>query len=75
MTEQINQQVLLNQLKQLADWNTTASFECIGPTYRPTKAQALHMQSEPREFGAYQGYLNFPVGAEHPDAAALTIIG
>lgn len=74
VTGQIDQQILLNQIKQLSDWNTTASFERIGPTYHPIKAQALHMQSEPREFGAYQGYLNFPVGAEHADAAALTII-
>lgn len=75
VTGQIDQQVLLNQIKQqLSDWTTTASFERIGPMYHATEAQNLHMQSEPREFGAYQGYLNFPVGAEHPDAAALIVI-
>lgn len=58
---------------QFNDWVTTAKFERMGEHYYNVPQQTLHVQSEPREFGSYQAYLNFPVGAEHSDAAAMTV--
>lgn len=59
--------------KNLEDWTSQQNFKRIGEQYQQKSAQHLHVQSEPREFGSYQGYLNFPVGAEHKDAAAMTV--
>lgn len=74
ITGQVEPMTILNILnRQLADWSSHTQFNRIGEQYHAVSAQHLHMQSEPREFGSYQGYLNFPVGAEHQDAAAITV--
>lgn len=74
VTGQVEPKTILNILnRQLADWSSYTQFNRIGEQYHAVSAQHLHIQSEPREFGSYQGYLNFPVGAEHQDAAAMTI--
>lgn len=59
---------------QFGDWTSESRFERMGDHYIHVARQSLHVQSEPREFGSYQAYLNFPVGAEHADAAALTVL-
>lgn len=59
--------------KEFENWNATTPFTRIGQQYTQSLVQHLHVQSEPREFGSYKSYLNFPVGAEHRDAAAMTI--
>lgn len=74
ITGEINPIEITTILKnQFNDWVTKSKFERIGDHYYQVPQNALHVQSEPREFGSYRAYLNFPVGAEHADAAAMTL--
>ena len=55
-------------------WKTKQPYQKIVTPFVAFKAQKVHALSEQREFGSYQSVLTIPVGAYHPDAAALMIL-
>ncbi|MHA3891558.1 M16 family metallopeptidase [Acinetobacter sp. GXMZU3951] len=65
--------MLRNVKKQFGTWNSTQPYEQLTSTYTAYKAQKKHVLSEQREFGSYQALLTFPLGEEHPDAAAMRV--
>ena len=58
---------------QFNDWVAKSNFKRIGDHYFKVSQNSVHVKSEPRDFGSYQAFLNFPIGAEHADAAAMTL--
>lgn len=74
ITGEVNQEKIKKLIQdQFESWNTQTAYTRMGEAFFQYPAKHLHVQSEPREFGSYQGFLNFPVGAEHVDAASMLI--
>lgn len=60
--------------KTLAKWKTKQPYERVLTPYQTFKGQKVHALAEQREFGSYLAYLTFPVGQNHADAAAMSVL-
>lgn len=60
--------------QQLGTWKAHLPYQRLSSDYQAYSAQKIHVLAEQREFGNYQAILTFPVGQNHADAPALTVL-
>lgn len=60
--------------QEFANWNGQEPYERLDSPYQAYPGQKIHALAEQREFGSYAAVLVFPVGADHPDMPALTVL-